>query len=144
MPKPYSLDLRERVAGFVDAGHSRHAAAAHFGVSVSFVVKLVAALRISGRLEPRPSGGRRHAKLDPHRAFLLARVAEKDDITMPELAADLAAATGTTADPASLSRWLIRNGYSVKKNAAGQRTRSAGHPRGPRGMAPNAPAKNAA
>lgn len=144
MPKPYSLDLRERVAGFVDAGHSRHAAAAHFGVSVSFVVKLVAALRISGRLEPRPSGGRRHAKLDPHRAFLLACVAEKDDITMPELAAALEAATGTTADPASLSRWLIRNGYSVKKNAAGQRTRSAGHPRGARRMATNAPAKNAA
>lgn len=144
MPKPYSLDLRERVAGFVAAGHSRHAAAAHFGVSVSFVVKLVAALRIGGRLEPRPSGGRRHAKLDPYRDFLLARVAEKDDITMPELAAALEAASGTTVDPASLSRWLIRNGYSVKKNAAGQRTRSAGHPRGTRGMATNAPAKNAA
>ena len=30
MPKAYSLDLRERVAGFVDLGRSRHAAAAHF------------------------------------------------------------------------------------------------------------------
>ena len=29
MPKPYSLDLRERVVGFVEEGHSRHAAAAH-------------------------------------------------------------------------------------------------------------------
>ena len=38
MPKAYSLDLRERVAGFVDSGRSRHAAAAHFKVSVSFVV----------------------------------------------------------------------------------------------------------
>ena len=37
MPKPYSLDLRERVFRFVDEGHSRHAAAAHFRVSVSFV-----------------------------------------------------------------------------------------------------------
>jgi transposase len=37
MPKPYSLDLRELVR-FVDEGHSRHAAAAHFRVSVSFVV----------------------------------------------------------------------------------------------------------
>jgi transposase len=73
----------------------------------------------------KPGGGRRHAKLDPHRAFLLARIAEKDDITMPELAAELAAATGTRADPASLSRWFIRTGYRFKKNAAGQRTRSA-------------------
>ena len=34
---------------------------------------------------------------------------------MPELAAELAAATGETADPASLSRWLIRAGYRFKK-----------------------------
>ena len=115
MPKPYSLDLRERVAGFVDGGRSRRAAAAHFGVSVSFVVKLMKAVGTSGRLDPKPRGGRRHAKLEPHRAFLLAQVAEKDDITMPELAAALDAATGTKADPASLSRWLLRNGYRSKK-----------------------------
>ena len=78
MPKAYSLDLRERVAGFVDSGRSRHAAAAHFEVSVSFVVNLMKAYRMTGRLTPKPGGGRRHAKLDPHRAFLLARVAEKE------------------------------------------------------------------
>ena len=111
MPKAYSLDLRERVARFVDAGHSRRAAAAHFRVSVSFVVNLMKAWRRRGRLDPRPAGGRRHAKLDAHGAFLLARVRQKDDITMPELAAALAATTGTKADPASLSRWLIRKGY---------------------------------
>jgi transposase len=124
MPKPYSLDLRERVARFVSAGHSRHAAAAHFAVSVSFVVNLMKAYHTTGRLEPKPGGGRRHSKLDPHHAFLLGRVAEKDDVTMPELSAALCAATGTHADPASLSRWLIRNGYRFKKNAAGERTRS--------------------
>ena len=110
MPKPYSLDLRERVVCFVDEGHSRHAAAAHFRVSVSFVVNLVKAFRVRGSLAPKPSGGRRHAKLEPHRAFLLEKVAEKADITMPELAAELAAATCEKADLASLSRWLIRIG----------------------------------
>ncbi len=130
MPKPYSLDLRERVAGFVDAGHSRRAAASHFDVSVSFVVKLVKTVGTSGQLNPKPSGGRRHAKLEPHRAFLLARVSEKDDITMPELALALEAETGTKADPASLSRWLIRNGYRFKKNTVRQRARSPGDPRG--------------
>ncbi len=134
MPKAYSLDLRERVARFVEAGQSRHAAAAHFQVSVSFVVNLMKTYYSSGRLAPKPGGGRRHAKLDPHRAFLLACVAEKDDITMPELAAELAATTGTRADPASISRWLIRNGYRFKKNAAGQRTRSARRPASARGM----------
>jgi transposase len=121
MPKPYSLDLRERVFRYADEGHSCRAAAAHFGVSVSFVVNLVKAFRMRGSLAPKPSGGRRHAKLEPHRAFLLEKVAETADITMPELAAELAAATCQKADPASLSRWLIRIGYRFKKNSAGQR-----------------------
>ena len=144
MPKASSLDLRERVACFVGSGRSRHAAAAHFKVSVSFVVNLMKAYRMTGSLEPKPGGGRRHAKLDPHRAFLLARVAERDDITMPELAAELAAATGTRADPASISRWLIRNGYRFKKNAAGQRTRSARRPTSARGVDGHAATEDAA
>jgi transposase len=144
MPKAYSLDLRERVAGFVEAGHSRRAAAGHFAVSVSFVVKLIAAFGLSGRLDPKPSGGRRHAKLEPHRRFLLARVCEQEDITMPELAAELEASSGTKADPASLSRWLIRNGYRFKKNAAGQRARSPRDPRGARRLERTPTAKDAA
>jgi transposase len=135
MPKPYSLDLRKRVVGFVEAGHSRNAAAAHFGVSISFVVILMRNYRATGSLAPKPIGGRRHSKLDPHRAFLQDRVAEKQDITMPELAAELAAATGTHVAPASISRWFLRNGYSFKKNTAGQRARSARHPQGTPGVA---------
>jgi len=118
MPKAYALDLRDRVARLVAGGRSCHAAAAHFCVSVSFVVRLMKTFRTTGSLKPKPSGGRRHAKLDPHRAFLIARIEEKADIPMPELAAELAAATGTTADPASLARFLIRNGYRFKKTLA--------------------------
>ena len=40
--KSYSLDLRRRVARFVEAGHSCHEAARHFEVSVAFVVRLMA------------------------------------------------------------------------------------------------------
>ena len=130
MPKPLSNDLRERVVAFVDAGHSRRAAAARLAVSRSFVVNLMTAYRRTGSVAPKPGGGRRHAKLDPHRAFILGRIAGKNDITMPELAADLVTATGTKADPSSLSHWLIRNGYRFEKNAAGQRTRQARHPPG--------------
>jgi transposase len=102
------LPALSRVAGHVMA------AAAHFRVSVSFAVRLMKSFRTTGRLAPKPSGGRRHNKLDQHRAFLIARIAEKAGMTMPELSAELAAATGTKADPASLSRWLIRNGYRFK------------------------------
>jgi transposase len=121
MTRSYSLDLRERVARFVEGGGSCHMAAAHFRVSVSFVVKLIAAFRATGSLKAKPEGGWRYSKLDPHRDFLMRQVAEKDDITMPELAAELAD-RGAVVDPSSISRWLIRNGYRFKKNAAGQRT----------------------
>jgi hypothetical protein len=59
-------------------------------------------------------------------------VGEKEDIAMPELASDLKAAVGVRADPASLSRWLIRNDY--QKNAGGQQTKTAQHPKDARGM----------
>ena len=114
MTKSYSLDLRRRVARFVEAGHSCHAAARHFEVSVAFVVRLMAAYRATGSLAPKPEGGWRYSKLDPHRDFLLRRVTEKDDITMPQLAAELLA-HGTKVTPPSISHWFRRQGYRFKK-----------------------------
>ena len=86
MTRPIPWIFGGGLSAFVEAGHSRHAAAAHFDVSVAFVVKLVAAFRTTGSYAPKPEGGWRYSKLDPQRAFLLRRVAEKTDITMPELA----------------------------------------------------------
>ena len=130
MVKPLSNDLRERVVAFVEAGHSRRVAAAHFRVSPSFVIKLMMLFRQTGRVDHRQLGGQRRFKLDRHRSFILERVAERADITMPELAVKLVLATGTRADPSSLSRWLIRNGYRFKKNITGQRTRQTRRPPG--------------
>jgi transposase len=122
MTKSYSLDLRQRVARFVKAGHSCHAAARHFEVSVAFVVRLMAAYRVTGSLAAKPEGGWRYSKLDPHRAFLLQRVAEKGDLTMPQLAAELAA-RGTKVMAASIA--LVHpQRLQLQKNAAGQRTRA--------------------
>ncbi len=71
--------------------------------------------RESGHVRPKPASGPRHAKLEAHRALLLERVEARSDITMPELAAELQSATGVCAAPATLSRWLRRNGYRFKK-----------------------------
>ncbi len=142
MTRAYSLDLRERVVRFVEAGHSCHAAARHFAVSVAFVVKLMAAFRRTGSFAPKPEGGWRYSKLDPHRDFLLRRVAETSDLTMPDLAAELAA-LGTRVTPASISRWFIRQGYRFKKNAAGERARAPRHPPSARALEGQAPASDA-
>ena len=142
MTKSYSLDLRQRVARFVEAGQSCHEAARHFEVSVAFVVRLMAAYRATGSLAAKPEGGWRYSKLDPHRELLIRRVAEKGDLTMPQLAAELAA-LGTKITPASISRWFIRQGYSFK-NAAGQRTRTLRRAPGTRALAHQTPAAHAA
>jgi transposase len=142
MTKSYSLDLRRRVARFVEAGHSCHEAARHFDVSVAFVVRLMAAYRSTGSLAAKPEGGWRYSKLDPHHEFLIRRVAEKGDITMPQLAAELAD-LGTRIMPASIARWFIRQGYSFKKNAAGQRARTRRRAPGARALAHQAPTAHA-
>ena len=73
------------------------------------------AFRERGAVTPKALGGWRHSKLDPHRVFILRRVAEKDFFFFTELAGELQAANGVKADPASLSRWLIRNGLGFLK-----------------------------
>jgi transposase len=116
MGRCYSLDLRVRVAAFVEAGHSRRAAARHFGVSDSFAIKLVRRQRQAGSPAParqgRPPGG---GKLAPYETFLVQRVEMKPDITMPELAARLFEEHGVIAAPATLSRLLCRYGFTYKK-----------------------------
>lgn len=125
MGKPLSMDLRERVVAFVGAGHGRRSAARHFHVSASFAVKLLARARATGTIEParqgRPPGT---GKLAPLAAFLGTRVDTEPDITMPELAEALFDAHGVRASPAALSRFLIREGYSYKKNPDRNRARA--------------------
>jgi len=123
MGKPYSLDLRERIIGFVEGGGSRREAAERFGVSPSCAVKLMKHWNRTGSAAPAKRGGSA-GKLKPHKDFLLACVKGKPDITMPELAAALRNETDTEADPASLSRFLIRHGQRFKKNTSGLRTKS--------------------
>ena len=55
MPKPYSLNLRERVVSDVEVGHSWPAAAAHF--RVSFVINLMTAFRERCAIAPKALGG---------------------------------------------------------------------------------------
>jgi transposase len=120
MGKAYSDDLRERVEARIAAGHSRRDAARHFGVSASFAVKLAQRVAASGSVAPsrqgRPPG---HGKLAEHLPRLIAWVEAVPDISMPELAAKLKAFTGVVAHPASLSRALLKAGFSTKKNTSG-------------------------
>ena len=86
----YSKDLRERVIRAVAAGRSCHAAAAIFGVSVSSAIRWVNRHRTTGETQARRRGGSKPRTLAAHRDWLLARVAQKPDITLRALMAELA------------------------------------------------------
>lgn len=125
MGKSSSVDLRVRIVGEIERGQSCRAAARRFGVSAATAVRLAQRKARTGSLAParqgRPGGS---GPLGAHVATLVGWVDADGEITMPELAARLLAERGVKAHPASLSRLLIRQGFTVKKNAAGQRNRS--------------------
>ena len=125
MPHPLSIDLRQRLVAFVESGHSRNEAAARFKTSVSFAVNLMTLWRETGSVTPRPRGGFRHGKLGIHKDFILAVVAARSDITMPELAEKLLLTKDVKIDPSTLSKFLIGHGLSFKKKASGIRARQA-------------------
>ncbi len=144
MGRSYSLDLRSRVVAFVEAGHSRRAAARHFGVSESFAITLLRRVARSGSPVPARQGrAPGYGRLEPYAGFLVGAVEGKPDITMPELSAVLLQVHGVAADPAVLSRFLCRRGFTYKKSPDGGRARTRRHPRGPRHVDHAAPAAHA-
>lgn len=125
MGKAHSVDLRERIYGDVVLGKSRRAAAQRFGVSASTGVRLAQRMAKTGSLEPAPQGRPRGSgKLAAYQDRLIAWVEAEPDMSMPELAALLEAECDVIAHPTSLSRLLLASGYTVKKNAAGRRSRA--------------------
>ena len=90
MARPYSQDLRDRVVGSVASGRTCRATAVLFGVSVASVVKWSQRWRESGSAAAKPMGGRRPLRLKHERVWLLARIAEKPDLTLRAVVAELA------------------------------------------------------
>src|SRR6266851_2397485 len=90
MARPYSQDLRDRVVGSVAAGRSCRATAVLFGVSVASVVKWSQRYRVTGSAAAKKMGGHRRRVLLGERDWLLARIAEKPDLTLRAVLAELA------------------------------------------------------
>jgi transposase len=85
--RPYSTDLRERVADAVDhkAGSLRQIAR-RFCVSLSFVVRLLQRRRDADTIEPKPHGGGPAPALGPDdRRRLAALIEEQPDATWKQL-----------------------------------------------------------
>ena len=85
--KAYSLDLRRKIVESYDRGEKTQSAVAEsFGVSLSFVEKLLRRRRITGDITPLPHGGGVKPLLDEDALELLkALVKEQPDATLGEL-----------------------------------------------------------
>ncbi len=124
MARAYSLDLRERVVAAVAAGESCRAVAATFRVSVASVVKWSQRFRATGSAAARPMGGKRPYVLASEREWLLARLAEKPDLTLRALLAELAE-RGIKVSYYAVWHFFEHEGITFKKKPARQRAGSS-------------------
>jgi transposase len=136
VPAAYSLDLRERVIGAVEAGVSRRRAAAVFKVSVSTVIRWAKRVAETGSYAPFPSGGDHKSKdVEAHKDWLMSIVAAEPDLTLEEIQARLKADHDLPKSQSCLWRFFARHDVTFKKNSARRRTGQAGREASPRGLA---------
>jgi transposase len=121
---PIRRTCGDRVIGSVASGRTCRATAALFGVSVASVVKWSQRWRASGSAAAKPMGGWKQLLLKSEREWLLARIAEKPDLTLRAVVAELAA-RGTPASYGAVWRFFKREGISFKKSLyAGEQDRA--------------------
>ena len=107
-------------------GRSARETARLFGVSVASVVKWSQRLRATGTAAARPMGGHRKRILASEQAWLLARLAERPDLTVRALAVELKG-RGFEVSPNTVWTLLRSAGFSFKKNTVRRRAAPPRH-----------------
>jgi transposase len=109
MPKPLSMDLRERLISAVEGGMSRRSAAKLFSVAPSTAIKWVDQKRSTGSVRPRTRGGdNRSHRLEAH-ADEIVSLAKDTDLTLADLADYLRQTHRLKVAPSTISRLLDRH-----------------------------------
>src|ERR671920_378167 len=117
--KAYSLDLRQRVLSAALRGDRTIPEVAElFGVSLTFVNKMLRLHRAGEDLAPRPHGGGHTPRLGArHHRLLRAAVAANNDATLGEPREHLAQRARVEVSEPTVSRALTRLGLPRKKKA---------------------------
>jgi transposase len=115
--KAYSNDLREKIAAACQRpGQRQYAVAAQFGVSLSFVAKLLRRQRTSGTVAAKPWAGGPARCLDTAaQARLVALVAQQPDATLAELRDALLRERGQRVSLGTVWRVLTEHDWRRKK-----------------------------
>ena len=128
MPKPCSLELRERVVDAIESGASRREAAEWFDVSPSSAIKWMQRRQATGSVAAKPSGGS-ISPLEAHADFLLSLIAGQADLTLDEIVVALRKRR-IAGSRSAIWCFFQRHNISVKKKLAGGGARTSR--RGPR------------
>ena len=125
MPKPYPVELRERVLRACDGGLTQAEVAEQFEISRTTLVQWLRQQRETGGIEPRPHGGGMPAKVDPE--VLEQVLTDLPDGTRVELTAlyNRKVRRGGRVHASSLYRALRRLGSVSTYNSRGRRCRRA-------------------
>lgn len=116
MTRALSDDLRKRVIEAVEGGLSRRAAAERFGIGPSTAIKWVQRWRETGSRAPQRSGGNvRSHRIDAYRAAIMDLVDRTPDITLAEIADQLAHSHGLRVAQSTIWRFFERHGMTYKK-----------------------------
>ena len=114
--KQYSVDLRERLLGAIDAGLSQAEAFRLFGVGTRTITRWRQQRRDTGRRSPKPRPGR-PSRIGPGQADILrTQVAQYPDATLAEHCTHWAAGLGVGVSIATMSRAIRRLGITLKKS----------------------------
>lgn len=122
MPKPYSYDLRIRVAHEALSGASIRAVAVRYNVSPSFVWRMQKLFKDTRDVQHKQFGGYRRFALAAYRGAITDHIDAQPSITLAELKAWLEEAHGVRVAVSTLDyfiRTVVR--YPYKKNAGRSR-----------------------
>jgi transposase len=116
--KAYSLDFRQKIFDtYLSGGISQRQLAKRFGVSLSFVEKLLKQYRETESVAPKVRTTQTPPKLNEEQLNILQEIVEEhNDATLSEIRSQLQEKTGITIGISTVDRMLQRMKISLKKN----------------------------
>lgn len=107
MPRPYSLDLRQRIVAECDAGVPVQDVARKFGVVRRTVYNLLEHRSRTGSLEPIQGRAGRKSKLTEYKPAILKTLEQSPLLTLQDLIALLKLQSSISALSKALKQWDI-------------------------------------
>jgi transposase len=115
MTRSLSADLRGRVITAISEGLSTRQAARRFRIGISTAGSWSRRYRATGETVACKQGQPSRSRLDPHEAFILALIDKMPDITLAEIAEQLAREHGVLVVPSTVWMYLDKRGITFKK-----------------------------